>query len=140
MSADATLPPWLIIVRRDQDRLYHHLRQAFESDPRVTVIKDRRHADRRRQAVPVGTDRRRSDRRLPPTVREKKIWQSLRFRLIHRDEDVSVYQAANEPPGGVQPTATTKAAEKPRARRRSSAGSRRSVGSRRSARPRRRRS
>lgn len=94
MNADAMLSPWLIIVQADAEMLYQHLRQAFESDPQVTVIKDRR---RRARAVPVPEDRRISDRRTPTTVQDEKIWHSLRFRLIHRDENVTVYQAATEP-------------------------------------------
>jgi len=140
MSADTTLPPWLIIVHRNDDVLYHHLRQAFESDPQVTVIKDRRHADRRTQAMPVAMDRRRLDRRAAPTTRDEKIWQSLRFRLIHRDEAVKVYEAANEPREEALPTTTTKAAKKPLARPRPGTGARRSVGSSPPARPRRGRS
>jgi hypothetical protein len=97
MSADAMLSPWLIIVRRDAEMLYQHLRQAFESDPQVTVIKDRRRAERRVRGVPVPEDRRTSDRRTPATVQDDKVWHSLRFRLIHRDENMRVYQAATEP-------------------------------------------
>jgi hypothetical protein len=139
MSADATLPPWLIIVRRDAEMLYRHLRHAFESDPQVTVIKDRRRAERRAQAVPVPEDRRASDRRTTPTVGDEKIWESLRFRLIHRDEKMTVYQSATEPSERAQPTATLNTGGKQQARTREKAGRRRSVGSIRSARPRRKR-
>jgi hypothetical protein len=99
VNADTTLPPWLIIVHRDKDTLYHNLRQAFESDPRVTVIKDRRRADRRKETVALQSERRQLDRRLPLTAEGEKIWQSLRFRLIHRDDKLTVYQAG-EPPEG----------------------------------------
>jgi hypothetical protein len=98
MSPDATLPPWLIIVQRDAEVLYQHLRQAFESDPQVTVIRDRRRADRRARAVPVSSNRRASERRTAPTVVDEKIWHGLGFRLIHRDESITVYQAAIKPP------------------------------------------
>jgi hypothetical protein len=116
VSADLTLLPWLILVHRDEDKLYHDLRQAFESDPRVTVIKDRRRTDRRTQTVPVHSERRQLDRRLPLTANDKKIWQSLRFRLIHRDENLAVYQAG-EPPDGAPATAPTGKPKKPRAPR-----------------------
>jgi hypothetical protein len=136
VNADTTLPPWLIIVHRDKDTLYHNLRQAFESDPRVTVIKDRRRADRRKETVALQSERRQLDRRLPLTAEGEKIWQSLRFRLIHRDDKLTVYQAG-EPPEGPLPAATTEKPRKQRVRARSGAQARKSAGSPRRVRPRR---
>jgi hypothetical protein len=139
MSGDAIFPPWLIIVRRDSEMLYQHLRQAFESDPQVTVIKDRRRAERRARAAAVPEDRRTSDRRTLPTVRDERIWESLRFRLIHQDEKMTVYQAATGPAARARLTATLNTGGEQQTRTRDSAGGRRSVGSTRPARSRRKR-
>jgi hypothetical protein len=138
VNADTTLPPWLIIVHRDEDKLYHNLLQAFESDPRVTVRKDRRRADRRKETVVMPSERRQLDRRLPLTAEGEKVWQDLRFRLIHRDEKLTVYQAG-DPPEGPLAAATTEKPRKQRVRVRSGAQGRKSAGSPRRVRPRRRR-
>ena len=115
-------------MHRDEDTLYHNLLQAFVSDPRVTVIKDRRRTDRRTQTVPMHSERRRVDRRLPRTAADEKIWQSLRFHLIHRDETLTVYQAG-EPLEGAPPPAPTGGPKKQRKRARGGVQSRQSIGS-----------
>jgi hypothetical protein len=137
VSANANLTPWLIIVQRDAEDLYKHLREAFESDPKVTVIKDRRRADRRALEVPVTRERRLLDRRRPPVAPDEKVWKSLRFHLIHRDEDVTVYEAASEFHERARSAATPNPAAEQQERAGDGAGSRRSVGSTRPARPRR---
>jgi hypothetical protein len=55
----------LFIVSRDHPWLYTHLTERFERDPNVTVILDRRIADRRAVTSSVAADRRRRERRRP---------------------------------------------------------------------------
>ncbi len=88
-SGDAPLPRWLIVVRRDKQDLYRNLLESFKSDPQVTVIQDRRQAETGR----VEVERRRT--RL--SARERDLWQTLGFRLIHTTEDFTVYEADAEP-------------------------------------------
>ncbi len=66
----------LLIVARDQPKLFRALLQEFWGNPQLRVILDRRHADRRRQALAVPVDRRRRERRSPP----------------HLEEDLHLYQ------------------------------------------------
>jgi hypothetical protein len=100
VTADTTLRPWLIIVHHEDDVLYQNLVEAFQSDPSVTVIKDRRRVDGRTQTVPAPAERRRSDRRRPRSPAHEKIWKSHRFLLIHRDETLTVYQEESDDPPG----------------------------------------
>jgi hypothetical protein len=94
MTGDATCPRWLIVVRRDKPDLLRGLRRSFAPDGRVSVIFDRRQveavpaeADWRQQprrkadrrAVPEGADRRRKQRRMPWTVKERALWQDAGF-------------------------------------------------------------
>jgi hypothetical protein len=92
-------PRWLIIVRREQQDLYHNLVEAFREVPRVVVILDRRHGDRRRPDVPPPgvPERRRRDRRQAPSAAEAELWQTAGFRLIHEAADLSVYEAEDQP-------------------------------------------
>jgi len=134
MTADpgsSTLPPWIIVVHRTEDRLFKQLSKAFESDPHVTVIKDRRRAGRRQRSTPVTEERRRTERRTPPPVQGEILWQSLRFRLIHRDPDLKVYQAPEAEPARITPPAKKAQAKRPPARSRASAKPSRSSRSRR---------
>jgi hypothetical protein len=89
---DAQLPRWLIVVRRERLDLYADLRRNFEGDGRVKVILDRRERTRRTATAPMGTDRRRSDRRKPPPAREAAMWEDAGFRLFYRGEDMRVYE------------------------------------------------
>jgi hypothetical protein len=69
--AEAPAPPatrLLAIVGAGERGLCEWLRQAFASQPHVTVIYDRRQGERRRAASPPATDRRRGDRRARPDV------------------------------------------------------------------------
>lgn len=97
MSGKATLPQWLIVVRRERRDLYESLRRGFASDPRVDVILDRRQAERRATEAGAETDRRRRQRRKPLTSGERAVWDTVGFQLIHRDHDLIVYQAEGEP-------------------------------------------
>jgi hypothetical protein len=66
----STAEPDLLIVARDQPRLFRTLLQEFWGNPQLRVTLDRRHADRRRQALAVPVDRRRIERRSPPHIEE----------------------------------------------------------------------
>jgi hypothetical protein len=52
-----------IVIRRPYAFLEKELRSIFEGQEDVKVIVDRRHAERRRGQQPVGSERRRADRR-----------------------------------------------------------------------------
>lgn len=85
---------WLFIVRRDQDALYSHLREAFAGSPVVQVILDRRQADRRRKVVPVGEERRRGDRRWPMmSPAEQDLWDQVGLRLVVKTTEIEVFPA-----------------------------------------------
>jgi hypothetical protein len=60
----------LLIVARDHVDLYHSLEQAFGGSKRVTVLLDRRRAERRRAVRAVESDLRRIDRRSFPHVED----------------------------------------------------------------------
>lgn len=98
MNVKAPLPRWLIVVRRERRDLYESLRQGFASDPLVDVILDRRQADRRATGASAETDRRRRQRRRPLTSGEQAVWDTAGLRLIHKDHDLTVFQA-EEPRG-----------------------------------------
>jgi hypothetical protein len=53
----------LLIVARDQGDLYDCLQHAYADSETITVLLDRRHAERRRSVQPVAGDRRRGERR-----------------------------------------------------------------------------
>lgn len=95
-------PRWLIVVRRDRPRLYRVLREAFETVEDVAVILDRRHGERRRSGpgAPGRTpERRRGDRRQHPGARDRDLWETAGFRLIHVARDLRVYEdPASRPP------------------------------------------
>jgi hypothetical protein len=75
---------WLIVVRRDRAELSQELIETFGEDPRVTVILDRRQAERRgapASRASAGAERRRgSDRRAPATDKDAHVWVSVGFR------------------------------------------------------------
>jgi hypothetical protein len=60
----------LFIVSREHAWLYAHLRERFQDDPNVGVILDRRVAERRSAAVATPHDRRKGERRRPPSPEE----------------------------------------------------------------------
>ena len=88
MANGPTEPRWLIVVRRDKPELFETLRQSFESDPRVTVIRDRRNA-----LVRPKVERRRA----PESDRAQELWEDLGLRLIHQADDLTVYEAPPDP-------------------------------------------
>jgi len=57
------MPELLMIVARNEPKLYERLRLEFEGDEEVAVVLDRRVGDRRRRPQAVTTDQRRADRR-----------------------------------------------------------------------------
>jgi hypothetical protein len=59
-----TPPMRLVAVRSDDVRLHERVQAEFADDPDVEVIKDRRHADRRTNALGYEPERRRGDRRI----------------------------------------------------------------------------
>jgi len=58
----------VVVVSRHHPDLYVYLRVQFAADADAAVILDRRLAERRREQVPTGTERRRRDRRSHPEV------------------------------------------------------------------------
>ena len=64
------VPDQLIVVR-DHAELVRTLREAIGVGRNVTVLVDARHGERRRSIQPVREERRRGDRRAPPTGRGK---------------------------------------------------------------------
>jgi hypothetical protein len=57
------MPELLMIVARNEPKLYERLRLEFEGDEEVAVVLDRRLGDRRRRPQAVTMDQRRADRR-----------------------------------------------------------------------------
>ena len=71
----STAPPHtamrgLLIVARDQLKLWLSLKDAFGDSEGLTVLFDRRQADRRREGQAVASDRRRVERRSLPGVED----------------------------------------------------------------------
>ena len=97
VTRDATLPQWLIVVRRDRRDLYLRLREGFETDPRVGVILDRRHGDRRMESRRVEPDRRKQRRRRS-TAKDRDLWETAGFRVIYRGVDLTVYAVEDVSP------------------------------------------
>lgn len=65
----------LIIVSRDEPGLYHTLREDWAADENVTVVLDRRRAERRRQPVATQLERRRSERRVHAAAGVLLTWK-----------------------------------------------------------------
>src|SRR5512143_870886 len=57
----------LWIVARGQVSLYEALQYAYRESEKIAVFLDRREGDRRQSARPVPAERRRNDRRSPPS-------------------------------------------------------------------------
>jgi hypothetical protein len=55
----------MVIVPRTAPALFAYLKEKFADDPTISVIMDRRVAERRRRSDPPGTERRQGDRRQP---------------------------------------------------------------------------
>lgn len=58
----------LIIVARNREHLYEHLKRAFAGNATVRVLLDRRIAERRERAGPGEAERPHDDRRPPGTI------------------------------------------------------------------------
>ena len=65
----------LIIVSRDEPGLYHALREDWAADENVTVVLDRRRAERRRETVSTELERRRGERRARPATDVLLTWK-----------------------------------------------------------------
>lgn len=61
----------LLVVAKTQPGLYAYLKEDFADDGDVEVIMDRRVGERRRDGPPCARERRRSERRAGPDVRDK---------------------------------------------------------------------
>jgi hypothetical protein len=72
-------PRQLFIVRRGRDDTFRLLQRQFSADPKVRVIWDRRHRERRRAGDWTERDRRDAERRAPaPTV-----WPSTNYIVVN---------------------------------------------------------
>ena len=60
----------ILVIARDEQRLYEYARRAFAGNPTVEVVLDRRRAERRRADRTRMPDRRHGDRRLTMEVDE----------------------------------------------------------------------
>jgi hypothetical protein len=69
-------PPCLVVVRRGEDDLYEQLSTIARDN--VTVVWDRRQGERRTAGGPTGAERRRQDRRQPPS----STWGMLGFLVV----------------------------------------------------------
>ena len=98
-------PRWLIVVRGDRQALHRHLREGFGVDSRVEIIVDRRHADWEKEVVPLEVDQEGQQRRRSMTAQEQSAWEQLGFLLIHRGDDLRIYEARREPSGPPLPAA-----------------------------------
>ena len=58
----------LIIVARNREHLYEHLKRAFAGNETVRVLLDRRIVERPERSGPDEGERRQGDRRSPPTI------------------------------------------------------------------------
>ena len=82
MGGDAAMARWLIVVRRDKPELFNDLSKAFERVPQMVVIPDRRVRERRAERSPAAGGQRQAPRRMPLTVAELELWETVGFRLI----------------------------------------------------------
>ncbi|HEU5192671.1 MAG TPA: hypothetical protein VFX14_23570 [Methylomirabilota bacterium] len=78
------MPRYLFIVTREEPELWAHLKREFVNEEGVVVMLDRRRTDRRRSgATWGGTERRRLDRRVHPSIRHEL--NTLNFALVRAD-------------------------------------------------------
>jgi hypothetical protein len=63
MSVDSEKTYTLVVRGPAQDLLYDHFSRLFDGHAGVTVVRDRRRGQRRRDAAPVPLDRRVQERR-----------------------------------------------------------------------------
>jgi hypothetical protein len=62
-SRRAAVTHHFIVVARDREALYQHFKESFAGNAAITVMLDRRRADRRTAAAHAAIERRRGDRR-----------------------------------------------------------------------------
>jgi hypothetical protein len=84
-------PHWLVVVQRDREDLLARLRRTFGREPLVSVIADRRQADRRRGVAAAARERRRADRRRTPQLR--RGLETAGYRLVERSDGFLVFEA-----------------------------------------------
>jgi len=78
------MPGYLFIVARGEPELWAHLKREFVNEEGVVVMLDRRRTDRRRSgATWGGTERRRLDRRVHPSIQQEL--KALNFALVRAD-------------------------------------------------------
>ena len=78
------MPGYLFIVARGEPELWAHLKREFVNEEGVVVMLDRRQADRRCPGVMwEGTERRRLDRRVNPSIQHELT--TLNFALVRAD-------------------------------------------------------
>lgn len=65
----------LLIVARDQVDLYESLQYAYGDSETITVLLDRRLAERRRAVQPMMAERRRGERRSPLSIADDLRFQ-----------------------------------------------------------------
>ena len=63
---------YLFIVARDRPEIFARVKERLRDDPRIEIIVDRRHRERRTSGASPAVDRRRSERR-----RATKYWDDL---------------------------------------------------------------
>lgn len=74
----------LLVVARNQPGLYAYLKEDFAGDGDVEVIMDRRVGERRRARAPCAPERRRSERRAGPDVRDRLT--SIGFAVVRAQD------------------------------------------------------
>jgi hypothetical protein len=73
----------LIVIARDQQRLYEYARRAFAGNATVEVVLDRRRGERRRDDQSRAPERRRGDRRVTMEVDERL--RTMGFAIVRLD-------------------------------------------------------
>ena len=78
------MPRYLFIVTRQEPELWAHLKREFVNEEGVVVMLDRRRVDRRRPgAAWKGSERRRRDRRVHPSIQHEL--NTLHFALVRAE-------------------------------------------------------
>jgi len=76
-------------VERGRPDLYWQLRRRFAG--RAHVRFDRRKGEQRQTVLPVARERRRgSDRRLPLSIPEDRMWNEFGYRLVYKAEGFEI--------------------------------------------------
>ncbi len=72
-------------MARQRSNLYRYVKRAFQDNPSVEVILDRRTGQRREKSQPVVPDRRRGERRQRPEVDD--MLRLLGWAIVPRDAE-----------------------------------------------------